>query len=148
MGNVFSTIPATKAALKTIIDAAVTGIQVSYGDNPEQARTERIWLGPTEMADAEHRAIATGRTRLRERYVHHVMIEVSGKHTPAASEERVFELEALIADAVALNQTLNDVPNLLWAKVQGLELNTITTGERPLSEIDLRIECVADLGRT
>lgn len=148
MANVHSTIPATKSALKSLIDSAVSGVQVQYGDNPEQAKTERVWLGPTEIGDDTVRAMGTGRTRLRESYLHHIMVEVTSQVTVLSCETRVFEIAEAIEDAIAVDKTLGDVPNLLWAVVEGKELETTETGERPLSVLDIRVRCVADMGRS
>lgn len=147
--EIHSTIPSTKAALKSLLDTAMASlsVQVQYADNPEQARTERVWLGPTEIGDDEPRALTKGRRKLRESYLHNIMVEVTSKVTAEASELRVFVIAEAIEDAIALDSTLGDVDNLLWAVVEGKELETTETGERPLTTLNIRVRCVADMGR-
>ena len=144
--EVHSAIPATKSALKTVINAAST-VKVDYGDAGETARKERIWLGPTDIGNDEPVSMKSGRRRLQEEFVIHVMVEVISKSTPEASETRVFEIAADVEDAIASDFTLGGVENLLWALVDGKELDTSEHPDRPMSVLDIRVACTAQLGR-
>lgn len=147
MGLVYSTIPAVKAALKSLLDGASLGVQVSYGDIGEQSHTDRVWLGNSTTGDDTPVSLKTGRRRLQEEYSLSIMVQVGSKITPLAAETEVFRIAALIEDAIALDHTLSNVENLLWCLVDGKELETSEGPNRPLSTLEIRLRCVAQLGR-
>jgi len=147
--EVHSAVPATKAAILSLAtSAAPSGVRVSFADEGENTRSERIWLGPTTIGDDTPVSIKSGRRRLQEEFTVILMVEVSSKRTPQASEERVFEIAALLEDAIALDHTLSNVENLLWCLVDGKELETGQTSEGPFSVLEIRLSCVAQLGRS
>jgi len=142
-----STMAAFKAALKAAIaaDAQLAGVQVAYGDPGDKGRKEAVWLGESVLGEVEPASMRSGQKRRREDYEVSVTIEVMSKRTPEASETRAILISGEIEDLLAADTTVGAVPNLLWAFVRGLEMETSEGADGPRTVIDLTIGVVADL---
>jgi len=142
-----STMAALKSAIKAAIaaDTDLAGVQVYYGDPGDKGRRECIWLGASSLGEQEHPAMKAGKKRRREDYDLTVIIEVMSKRTPEASEARAVLLCGEVEDLLAADTTVGSVPNLLWAYVSDMEMNTTEGVDGPRSVIDLTIRAVADL---
>lgn len=138
-----TTMAALKASLKTELEArdGLSGVQVSYGQPGTQQRREALWLGATELGSQEIAAFRSGTQRRRESYELHVWVEVSSKRTPEDSEARAVALMGELEDLVAVDPKVNDVPNLLFVFVNGMEMDTIEGPEGPLTTIDVTLQC-------
>ena len=143
-----STMAAIKANLKAAIvaDASFSGVQVTYGDAGATARRERVWLGATEIGSSETPAFRAGKQRRRESYTLHVWVEVilSGG-TPEAAEARAIALASAVEDIVASDPKVGDTPGLLFARCEGLELDTVEHADGPRALVDVSIYCEGDI---
>lgn len=143
-----STMAAIKANLKALIvaDAAFSGVQVTYGDAGGSARYERVWLGATEIGASEPPAFRSGKQRRRESYTLHVLVEViKPGGTPEAVEARAIALASAVEDIVANDPKVSNTPGLLFARCEGLELDTVEHAEGPVSLVDVSIYCEGDI---
>ena len=143
-----STMAAIKANLKALIvaDAAFAGVQVTYGDAGDTARRERVWLGATEIGGSEIPAFRSGKQRRRESYTLHVWVEVIGSgQTPEEVEARAVALASAVEDIIATDPKVDSTPNLLFARCEGIELDTTETLDGPRSVVDVSIYVEGDL---
>lgn len=136
-----SIIVATKAAIVSTLSArpALSGVQVTYSDEPELARRERLYLGDVDEGDHDPAALRSGRRLREENFTLHLYAEVVGKPNAAANELRTLELVREAEEALADDPKLGGVPGLSFATVEGLTLRTSMTTEGPLTRADLRI---------
>jgi len=129
-----TTMAATKAALLTQLqsEAALSGVQVTFGDPGEAARRECIFLGDITTNDVSPESISSGRRRRTEDYKVQVFIECQSKarSSPQDAESRAATL------ATAVENSIADTPNL-GGGVSGLQFTevasmTMTTNEVPV----------------
>lgn len=147
MPIVRTTMAAVKAKLKRMIGNRLGSVQVVYGDAGQFARREGIRLGVVDIGDQERVSMRSGKGRQRETYILHILVE-SWRNTPEAAEARVAELAGEIEDMLASNPKLDNTDNVLWAIVDGMEMETDETDEGSRAVIDIRVQVVADLART
>lgn len=143
-----TTMAAVKAALKTLIAArpGLSGVQVVYGDVGDKIRNESIRLGATTTGDQESPAFRSGTQRRRESYTLEVIIEVVGTGSVETIEARAVEISSEVEAITASNPKLDDVPNLLFVFVEGMDMETTELGGTgPRSVIELSIRCEGDL---
>ena len=75
-----------------------------------------------------------------------MQIVVSGtKLTEERSETRAMVIGTLVEEYLADNPTIGDVANVRFAVVSGIELETITTTNGPLTQLTLTVSVKARL---
>jgi hypothetical protein len=143
----YSTVPAVKVALLTIIQGigGLSGVLVARGvpaePPPEQ---ERVYIDNAVEINREWAGI--GQFKLDEEYIVRIPIEVyqPGNDQPAC-EDRMWQIVALIEQAVIADLTLNgilDGPG--HAKPAGCEdQNSFAAPDGWISHTVLRIDCKA-----
>lgn len=136
-----SSIVTVKAALTTALQAAMpAGVQVTYGDAGQVSRKERVWIGDVAEAIHEPVVLKAGKRRREERYEVTLHVEVIGKPTVQANEERVLALVLVIEDALANDPTVSgSVPAGGWAVVAGLDMSSNDTSDGILTVADVRV---------
>lgn len=141
-----TTMAAVKAALKTMSKTAVgPNVQVTYGDPGEMARTEMIYIGAAVDNEQEPVALRSGPRKRDENYTVAIRIEVSSKGTPEAVEARAVLFATAIETAIAADPKLGNVPNVLWAVVSGMSLDTTETTEKPRCVLSIDVSVKARL---
>jgi hypothetical protein len=103
-----STIPTTKANLKTLLAARVglTSVQISYGPPAVGTQREYIWLGDAD-GEQTYAAMAAGNQRLEE-YDLSVIVDVILEGTgEQAADERCFAIQAEIENQIRSDKTVN-----------------------------------------
>jgi len=141
-----STMADLKANLLTDIGDLGTflGVQLTYGDAGGLARKERVWLGSVENGDSQPPAFRAGKQRRRESYVLHIWIEVV-LSTPQLAEARAIALAGAIEDMIASDPKVSATPNLLFARCDGLEMDTTEHAEGALTSVDVSVYCEGDV---
>lgn len=141
-----STIPAVKAALVSLIAAEDTSLQVDYADQGQTGRRERCWIGNAKIHNSDPAALRAGKRRRREKYDLSVWVEVIGHESAEACEARAFAIAAVVEDVVSTDPKLGAVTNLLFIRMDGLEIDTTEVGgEGPRCEIEVSLYAEGDL---
>ena len=143
----YSTIPAAKGALLTILQgvSGLSGVLVARGvpaDPPPQA--ERVYVD--NATDIEREWAGLGQFKLYEEYTVRIPVEVYlAGNDQLACEDRMWEIVALVEQAVLADLTLNgilDGPG--HAKPAGCEdQNSFAAPDGWISHTVLRIDCKA-----
>lgn len=139
---------ALKANLKTrlAVRPGLSSVQVGYGDPGGTSRRQRVWLGSTTDGEVEPVALRAGRRRRDETYVLKVHVEVIAAHpTPEGNEARAVELVREVEECLADDPTVGAVPNLLWAVVSALGMDTTETPDGPRTVVTLDLTAHARL---
>lgn len=140
-----TTIIATKLALVEILDAALTDVQVTYGDIVDHPRKQRVYLGDVEDHESAPAAMRPGKVRTQEEYTVRVLISVDSNKGQAATETRALEIMAALENALATDPKLSAAstpPGILWATFAGFTLSTSLVAEREyrsLIEADVEV---------
>jgi hypothetical protein len=143
-----STIVAVKQALVTELSAlgGMSAVSISYAHPGERGGKEILYCGVVRDGDHEAVALKAGRRRREENYELDVQIVVSGtKLTEERSETRAMVIGTLAEEYLADNPTINDVPNVRFVVVSGIEMETITTSNGPLTQLTLTVSVKARL---
>lgn len=143
-----STIVAVKQALVTQLKAldGMGAVSVSYAHPGERGSKEILYCGAVRNGDHEAVALKAGRRRREENYDLDIEIAVSGTRlTEARSETRAIVIGTLVEEYLADNPTIGDVPNVRFVVVSGIEMQTITTTNGPLTQLTLTVSIKARL---
>jgi hypothetical protein len=138
-----STIPAVKAALVSVISAALPTVTVTWGIPRGDKGREWVMVGDVPGIQ---RAAALGRQRRAETYT--VEIEVSvvraGIEKPQNVTERAFAILEEIEDALRADERLGGVANLIKAEVVKADLSEgLTASEEQVALIKVGVACEA-----
>jgi hypothetical protein len=141
-----TTMAAVKSALKTMVTTAVgSGVLITYGDPGETARTEMVYIGAAVDNAHDPVALRSGPRKRDEDYTVSIMVEVSSKGTPEATEARAVALGTLIETAIAADPKLNNTANVLWAVVSGMSLDTSEAATAPRTRLTIDVSVKARL---
>lgn len=135
-----STIPAVKAALVSLIGAALPGVQVTWSTPREDKQPEWIRVGDVRGRQA---AARIGRQARKETYTVeiHVSLVKSDVEDPRVLTDRAFELVGEIEDVLRADETLGGVPGLIWAVVEKSDLSEGVAGGERWSEVVVHVGC-------
>ncbi len=94
--------------------------------------------GPVELSAMRG---STGRVKREENLSLnlHIRVHDKGQPTPETVEARAVEISNIIEDWIAANPTLGDVPSLLSAKVEAVELDSGIEDDSATAEMTLTI---------
>jgi hypothetical protein len=137
-----STVPAAKAALVTLIEAALTGVSVTWSapTDEEDYVAEMVWLGDVEHTDDWG---ALGRQRIDETYELEIVVQVYQEGDNAqACEERAWVLREGVVTAVRADLTLGGILNK-WAGTFPTRMETRPADKGWLAKGTLRLPCRA-----
>lgn len=121
--------------------AGLNGVIVAYC-MPRDLPRECVYGGKvTGSVELSAMRGSTGRVKREEELSLnlHIRVHDKGQQTPETVEARAVELSNLIEDWIAANPSLGDVPNLLVAKVQGVELDSGIEDDGATAELTLTI---------
>jgi hypothetical protein len=143
-----STVPATKAALVSLLTTAISDSDVFIAQGrPQQDLTERkvISVGSVSYS-SEIANQKSGRKQRDERYsVEVVFLVADPAGTAAEAETTVWALFAHLEDVLADDTTLGSVDGLAWAVLGKVEGDVDVTTGAPVAWITADVDCVARL---
>jgi hypothetical protein len=111
-----STVPAVRARLVALLEAALPDAQISYGHPGDTMDRETIFLG---QARGSHSlaTVRSGRRTRDEEYTIDVWVATTAVGpTPQEASERAWTLAAELEDVCADDATLG-LPGVLWARI-------------------------------
>ena len=125
-----TTMYATKAALLTKLQAAISGVQITYGDSGGAMRRESIFMGDISSNEQTPQAFASGRRRLVEDYTVDIHVAVQSKAAGLQeAEERAGALATSVENVVNDYPTLSGaVTGLLFIECSGLSMSSAEAG--------------------
>lgn len=139
-----TTMADAKASLKRMLmeRPSLQGVTIKYGFPGDTAKSEMIWMAGTNVDGTQNiETMRAGKKRRNEEYVLNLYID-SAKRKPEDSEKRACAISAEIEDALASDPTIMDTPNVMWAVVSGMEMDTTETttgaGTRLRIEVTVR----------
>lgn len=123
-----SAIPLVKAKLKTLLAAALTGVQVSYSDPGDAQQLEAVFLG--DSRSEQDIPVSRAGRRAREEVV---VVDVHCNAVKAGedasnAEVRAFALAGEVEDVLADNATLDGLATVA-SKVRSIEALPFIHGE-------------------
>lgn len=134
-----------KGSLRSVLAAALPGVQVEYADPGKWSRRERVWLGEVEDGEHEPTGFRQGRRRREETYVVRVHVEVIGSAKDAqGNEERAVAIVTAVEEAVADDPTAGN-PAVAFAVVSGFSMSTTHTTDGPRTTADVSVAVKARL---
>ena len=138
-----------KAQLLTKLQAnsTLTNIQVTYGDPGAAARRECVFLGDIINNTHEAESLSTGRRRRIEDFECEVFVSVNSKprSSPQDCEARAVVLADAVETVVVEDPQLGNLTGLLWCSISSMSMNTVETGDGPLTTITINIQARARL---
>ena len=142
-----STVVKAKEALVSVLSgsAALSGVQVSYGDDVARPRKERMYLGDVDQNEAHVATMRAGRVRMQEEYALHLLVLADSKKGQATCEGRVLEMVAALRDILELDPKLDTAavpPGIITAVYAGFTLHTsiVSEGEyRTIANVEIEI---------
>lgn len=123
MAGLTSIRTAAKARLATVLTAALSGVQVSYGWPGQDVARETVYIGKTRGA-YEHAGFQAGRKQREDRFTVDVWFVAAnpGQATPLVAEQRVETLFAALDTALADDPRIgNTVSGLSWSLVGSVD---------------------------
>lgn len=140
----YSTVVATKRALRQLIAAQLPAVQVKYGQPAaiEKAR-ECVWIGDTEGTHTVP-VLTAGRKRREEDYTITVFVEVvKDRGTLEDAEDRCEQITHAVEDVLANDPSLGNVDGLVHAYADG-DFSLVTDyGPGPISLRRFDVHCLA-----
>lgn len=141
-----STVPAVKAALVSLLTAALPGTQVTYG-RPADSMLSRncVWMGRAAGTDRVP-TMKAGRKAREQDYTITVFVWVAKpRGTVEQAEDDAHTLLAEVNDALADDPSLGGVDGLIHATAGSWEAEADQAQEGPFCLVTLDIDCLARL---
>ena len=133
-----SSIPTAKAALVSIIAAALPTIQVSWNQpSNDDIANETVWVDDAVITDKP----TIGQVSLREHYTLPIVIEVVDESFSAqGAEERVWTLTSSVMTAVRANASLQDTVTSAVMDSMRVGSDILPNGRYCGINIDVKVE--------
>jgi hypothetical protein len=145
-----STVPTVKAALVTLLTAAIAGtdVQVMHGRTQDSLVKKRrvVVVGAASPYSSEIANIVAGRKQRDERYTVDVLFLVAQPRGKAAdAETAAWSMFAVLQDVLADDPSLGGVDGLVWAVLGSVDSDVAMEKEGPVAWISAGVDCYGRL---